>query len=418
MRILTTVSAKLLVMMVALSPVAAVAASLAERSGATFVAAPADPYQAPRGRVIPLPDFPGAHAVWGATGRDRRGHVWVGVSAEGGDHSAHLMEYDPVKDRVFDRGDVVSQLKAAGLHKPGERQVKIHSRIIEGEDGYLYFASTDEQGEGPKSGTPPKWGSHLWRLRPGEDHWQHLHWVQEGLTAIASGGRWIYALGLWDHVLYQYDTESGALNRVVVGSQPGHMSRNLIADQRGHVYVPRLERPSADADDLEVTLVEFDSDLNEVGETPIEGYAGAQKPQKSHGITGLAYLADGSMAFSTHMGRLYRITPRDGGPAEVASLGYLHPGGESYAPSLFTFAGERYLAGVVRYRKNKNKHHSWVVYDLESRSSRLVEGPFDDTLLIYGSITRDAAGRFYVVGRHKLENRQRSPMLLQLDVAP
>ena len=164
-------------------PTEAVAASFAERSGSTFLEAPADPYQSPRAKVIEIPHFPGAHAIWGSTGRDSRGHIWFGVSADGGDHSAHLMEYDPVRNEVTDRGDVISELKAAGLYKPGERQIKIHSRIVPADDGYLYFSSADEQGEEADGSAPPKWGSHLWRLRPGDERWRQ----QVGAFALGPG---------------------------------------------------------------------------------------------------------------------------------------------------------------------------------------------------------------------------------------
>ena len=447
--------------------------NLAERTGSTFLPVLDNPYRSPRLKVIPLPDFPGANAIWGATGRDRRGHIWFGVSAEGGDHSAHLFEYDPDVDQVIDRGDVLSQLRAAGLQKPGERQIKIHSRIVPGDDGYLYFSSTDEEGERSDGSAPPKWGSHLWRLRPGQNRWEHLRWVQEGLTAVAGGGRWIYALGLWDHVLYQYDTQTKALGKVTVGSVGGHMSRNLIADLRGHVFVPRLsegraaprvarkdqpDKPAAklpslpagssrignvrrNADgkivlsepavptggprasapappkarsEVSVTLVEFDPTLREIGATPLDNYLDAGRPSESHGIIGLVYLADGSMVVSIHKGYLYRITPQDSGPSRIDALGHLDPLSPDYAPSLFTFAGERYLLGVTRSKRDRK--HVWLVYDLESGRSRRVDFPVDGNPLIYGSITRDLAGRFYVAGRRRIPASQRfEPLLLQLD---
>src|SRR5687768_14722637 len=40
------------------------------------------PLAAVRTRLISIPDFPGRWAVWGATGRDHRGHIWFGVSAQ------------------------------------------------------------------------------------------------------------------------------------------------------------------------------------------------------------------------------------------------------------------------------------------------------------------------------------------------
>ncbi len=84
-------------------------------------------------RRLELPDFPGAYAVWGATGRDPNGHIWIGVSASGVPiPSCHLLEYIPESDRVVDRGDAVTELERAGLLRPGEGQMKIHSKIIPG----------------------------------------------------------------------------------------------------------------------------------------------------------------------------------------------------------------------------------------------------------------------------------------------
>lgn len=386
--------------------------SLAQRTGSTFLPLPGDPYSSPRLKIIPVPDFPGADAIWGATGRDQHGHIWIGVSADGGEHSAHLMEYDPALDQLHDRGDVLSKLSSAGLLREGEQQIKIHSRIVVADDGYLYFSSTDQQGERGDGSALPRWGSHLWRIHPETKQWQHLHAVPEGLTSVAGGGRWVYALGLWDHVLYQFDTRTGQLNKVTVGSVAGHMSRNFIADLRGHVFVPRVRGQ-------EVTLVEFTPGLEEIAATPLHDYLGRGKPRKNHGIVGLVYLKDGSMVISTHVGHLYRITPRESGPSRVEALGPFDPFAPAYSPSLFSFAGERYVVGVMRKKrdyKGDPRRHAWQVFDLERGRSSRVEFPLDGKALIYGSITRDDAGRFYVGGRHNNpDSGQSEPLLLQID---
>src|SRR5262245_26569422 len=83
-----------------------------ERMGCRYTAAPADPTAAPALSIIPIPKFPGSWAIWGATGRDRRGHVWVGVcSHKVATPSAHLLEYDPKRRTLTDRGDVVTALQ-------------------------------------------------------------------------------------------------------------------------------------------------------------------------------------------------------------------------------------------------------------------------------------------------------------------
>ncbi len=195
----------------------------------------------------------------------------------------------------------------------------------------------------------------------------------------------------------------------------GHVSRNLLADNRGHVYVTRLRsNPKANENNAEdrhlASLVECDALLQEIAETPLRHYH-MENVIKSHGITGLVELADGTLIFSTHVGYLYKITPHDGGPATVRELGWFHPDGTTYAPSLFTFNGERYLAGVTLLQP---RNPQWTVFDLQSERSTAF--PFDaktikqqpfDRLQIFGSLTRDNQGRFYVVGRQHLRAARR-----------
>jgi hypothetical protein len=379
------------------------------RTGSRFLPLPNRAYQTPVVQELEVPPIPGANAIWGATGRDPSGSIWLGVS---GGASAHLLQYDSQRSAWHDRGGVVDQLKAAGLYRDGESQTKIHSKIIPADDGWLYFASTDEDGENPASGTPPRWGGHLWRFHPRLLRWQHLMAVPEGLVAASGVGRYIYVLGYFGHVLYQYDSVTGTHRRAVVGSLAGHVSRNFLADVEGHAYVPRL-RSLAGGEPV-AELVEYDSELREIGATPLEDYLGKGSPESNHGITGLAYLADGRLVFSTHRGRLYLIEPRSGGAAKVESVGWFHPDGEAYAPSLFSFTGGSLLGGVTQHRGR----YEWVVFELETR----VSGAFPlDTkglrdVLLYGSIARDDAGRFYAVGWAAGQGGHR-PLVMQISPA-
>lgn len=398
----------------------------AQRTGSYFAPAPADPFKAPRISEIPIPDFPGGDAIWGATGKDDRGHIWFGVTEKSGDHSARLFEYDPDAGQVFNRGSVVDHLWKAGLSHIGEGQIKIHSKIIPADDGYLYFASLDEEGEMADGSKPPIYGSHLWRVHPVTHRWKHLFKAPEGLIAVSGAGQWIYALGYWDHILYQYNTINGEVKRIRVGSEGGHISRNLIADHRGHVFVPKVKYYDTSqvttgnnnkTDRFLVTsLIEYDQHLNTLGTTALIHYAANEKPAGNHGIIALTYLADGSIVFATHLGYLYQITPAAEGPARITELGWFHPEGPAYTPALFSYAGERYLLGLGR----RKQQYDWLVYDLETRSSTVVPFNFEgsrDRLLLYGSVTRDLEGNFYVAGRHYTQGRNRpKPLLLQLSI--
>ena len=368
---------------------------------------------------ISVPGFKGANGIWGASGRDDEGHIWLGVSGSG-KAAAHLVEYDPELNRFIDHGDPVSALRTAGVYRESEEQIKIHSKIIQMDDGWLYFASMDETGERADGSQLPRWGSHFWRYRPSADHWEHLFSAPEGLIAVSGVGRWVYALGYWGHVLYQYDTRTGKTGRIHVGSEGGHISRNLVADKNGHVYVPKVKyidlKPQMDQEAkttdrlLVIMLTEYDQNLNKLQSTPLIHYAVEGKPQASHGITSFSYLADGTIIFGTHVGYLYKITPSDQGPAAVTDLGWLHPDGKSYNPSLFPLDGKRFLAGITRRR---GKGYQLFRHDINKGESQPFDLDIPDYrhLLLYGSNTRDDKGRAYVVGRRD----GNSPLLFQLE---
>jgi hypothetical protein len=390
----------------------------ADKMGTRYTPAAGDFTGRPKIVEIPIPLFAGAEAIWGGTGRDSSGHIWMGVCARGDGGAAHLFEYVPETGKLVDHGDVVSELKQAGVYRAGEGQIKIHTKIIEADDGYLYFASFDEEGESASRGLTPKWGGHFWRLKPGNGHWEHLRAVPEGIVSVAGNGTWIYGLGYWDHVLYQYDTRKRSWRQVRVGSVRSHASRNIVVDRNGHAYVPRARewRPNEIAahptEPFSAELVEFDTDLKEVGSTPLQYYADFQAGRDSHGLTGLSYLADGSIVIATSIGQLYRITPSDSGVAKVETLGWIHPTGKAYAGSLFPLDGERYLTGVTR----SGAGFEWVTYDLVSKKAQVQKLPFEvPEMLLYGSSTRDNKGRFYVVGLQQAQ-RGSKPLLLQVEL--
>jgi hypothetical protein len=404
-------------------------ARLAIEAGTRFRTAPSIPNLSPALKAIAVPGSDGARAVRGSTGVDRAGHIWFGVSAvdsrAGLNRAARLFEFRPESRVILDHGDPISHLERAGLLRRGERQPLIASRIVPGPGGYLYFASGDDTGIGSWGFLKrPEWGSHLWRLKPGSARWEHLMTVPEYLLAVAGGGERVFALGWHGHVLFAYDTTSGAVESVRVGSIEAHMSRNLLADHRGHAYVPRLRFTVETPSRLEITLVEFTPDLREVGQTRLDHYL-AGDPSLENGITGVQTLADGSIAFVTAEGYLYRVTPGESGPSMVAALGWFDPQGPTYVATLFTYDGERYLVGT----SERDGLKQWLVYDLVRGTSTAVplprwaevidlagaEGPLalpieiGAATVLSGCATRDNQGNFYMAG----DRRGAGPLVVQ-----
>jgi hypothetical protein len=387
-----------------------------EQMGCRYTAAPADPTAAPALSIIAVPRFPGSWAIWGATGRDRRGRVWVGVCAHKvKTPSARLFEYDPKARTLTDRGDVVTALQKAGVCRRGEQQMKIHTRIIHGADGHLYFGSMDEEGEQSDGGKLPTWGGHLWRYRLDTNEWQHLEATKEAIMSVGGDGRRVFFSGYFRHPLFRYDLASGKLKKWLVGAEGGHVSRNILVDDRGHAYVPRALKTGRGH---HVDLMEYDADLKEVGTTPIRNYT-VTADDDSHGIVAFQPLADRSIAFATDQGYLYRVVPpKDSGKAKVEGLGWFHPRGRAYIASMFTYDGKRHLMGAYRRRDDS---WEWVVFDLQARASKVTPltipklgGKMPHNLLLYGSVTRDDDGCFYLVGTHTGAGRG-EPILLRAE---
>ena len=386
---------------------------------ATWGEEPLDPFALPKQRVIRIPAFPGARGVWGATGRDVRGHIWFGVSASGEvEPAAHLMEYNPEADKVTDRGDAVAALRSGGLLRSGESQSSIRTRIVAGRDGCLYFTTTDEDETAYTDSRPVARGSHLWRLRPPDGKWEHLLAVPEKLIAIAVGPTRVCVLGYPDNVLYVYDVHTDETRSTRIGSVEGYYSSNILADYHDHIYVPRLrQEPSG----IVATLVELNSALEEVAETPLDP---PERPEADshYGVRAWQPLADHSLAFVTGRGQLYRIVPgEDDRSAKVSALGPLDPRKEASIVSLFSPDGQRYLMGMGRQQTSISEGLlEWFVCDLRTGKpvAKRLPVPEEDNrplknLLLSGCMTRDDQGCFYLGGSHN-RNGIIQPVLLQV----
>jgi len=342
--------------------------------------------------------------------------VWIGVTSNDtrGSGSAHLYEFDPDTSTMTERGNVIAELERLGLRRAGETQMKIHSRIVEAQDGFLYFASMDESGEADDGSKLPTWGGHLWRLRTPGDRWEHLAATREALIAVATSGPYVYAQGYFNHVLYQFDTRTKKMRSVAVGSAGGHVSRNFFVDGRGHAFVSRTTEA---AGKLAAFLVEYDTELNELGKTPLREYFEKGRDD-SHGIVAVHPGPDGSWYFATGKGRLYQMVPSVTGPSTVDDLGWFHPRGSMYVASMFRDEPSGALYGVAMSSNFGGRPFEWV-RRMPKGTATVTNLPFGDAAqfpddaLVYGSMTRDAAGRFYAVG-----TTNNKPFLLQITPPP
>lgn len=394
--------------------------SFEEQVGTRFFPFQREDFRAPILEQIPL-HFPAdADAIWGAIGRDDQGRIYIGASTRAGDNkTAYLAQYNPGSQSITYQGDVVKQLKKLGLHKPGMGQNKLHSKFYHADDGYIYFSSFDEQGE--DTDRNPFWGGHLWRKLPDSTSWEHVLAAKEALIAVNLAGQYVYALGYWGHVLYQYNIYTDQILTVTVGSVADHISRNFLVDPRGHAYVPHVEMDSEH--NLVAVLHEFNTALSLVGAYPLPSYTDGETG-KHHGIIGYTSMKNGDIVFTTSDGGLYYLNVFSNAENKLDYKGMMHPDGEAYIASLFPLDGVNYIAGVARGAGKPD--YEWINYDLNSQlgvahplhcveNSSLEAFKNNNELpLIYGTSTKDDIGKLYLVGRGKNAESSNAPLLIRL----
>lgn len=368
--------------------------------------------QSPKFTEISIPEISNRYAIWGATGRDDFGNLYLGVSCRGDwKDSASLCRISVGELNATEIGDAVTNLRRLEMASDATMQMKIHSKPVQADDGYLYFASMDEYGETEDGTRLPFYGSNLWRIPvgvagadPSEGEWEHLLALPEGVVATACTGRYVYALGYYQHTLYQFDTENSGVRKIQVGSSGGHVSRNFLVDLQEHVYVPRVVLRGTG--DYVVQLIEFDTDLREIASHPIDDY-GATSGFDSHGIVGFAFLKTGDCIFTTAKGAMYHLKPAVDAASNLERLGWFHPSGESYPSVLCSPDGESIICGLTQLQGG----FEWVVYNLDQwRGEVLPLSPSAKGLLqrkavlAYGSNTRDQDGDAIVAGWYQDEN--------------
>ncbi|MDB4543022.1 hypothetical protein N9241_02145 [bacterium] len=395
-------------------------------------------YEARIGTAFDTPDSPpitgvvateielpaeGGDSIWGALGVTAETNVWAGISGSGS-KGGQLLSLKAVDNVARSRGSVADQRIPDQSPEANQTQSKIHSRIREADDGFVYFTSMDETNESWRDKQLPQYGGRLWRLKPGQKAWEQVMTTPEALIALETTGRYVYALGYWGHVLYQFDTSSGRTERLQIGSDCGHVSRNFLVDLREHVYVPKVvSKPGSTecrAEDMTVSLVEVSPTMQVVAAHALPDYLGISAAHQSQGITAYAYRQDESIIFSTMNGDLYHLIAHGRQPALILPLGNMLPGTKSKVTNLVSLDGKSLLGAAVMLRGKQEKGLHWLVHDTSTTDTRTIPinlpadlQPFK-AVLLYGSGIRDGQGHVYVGGRIQHQSGRIRPLLLRL----
>ncbi|MFM8252747.1 MAG: hypothetical protein ACKOBW_14220 [Planctomycetota bacterium] len=255
---------------------------------------------------IKLPDVPGGDSIRTGTTLDRQGRVWFAISSSNQEvGSAQLMVHDSEKGETRSLGSVADWLQKTRRYREGELSGQIVTPLVAAADGKIYFASLGEDLPRPNPERRPPWGSRLWRLDPQSGDWEHLAVVPDGVVSLAVRGDALFALAYPGHVVYQLQLTTGELKKQDIGSLAGHCCRTLLVDQRGHAFVPRVQNLAGKS----VELIELSESLEPLATTSIEYFGTGPTPDLT-GVIGSWEQGDGTVAFLTAAGALYRIRER------------------------------------------------------------------------------------------------------------
>jgi hypothetical protein len=200
------------------------------------------------------------------------GRVYIGTARYGG--YSHLVEYDPVADRIR---SVVDTQQLTREHRDGlNSQGKTHTKLIAAPDGKIWcgtkqgnedFRLRPEYGEDPE-GYP---GGHLYYYDPKTETAATMGILvpQEGLMGgvmdVARNRLYFYTCPK-THLIY-YDI---ADNRLVDKGDTGTVARYMAIDPEGRVYVPgpdTMARYDPQSDRLEEIPLALEGDA-QYGEPP------------------------------------------------------------------------------------------------------------------------------------------------------
>ncbi len=353
-------------------------------------------------RFVDYPGFPEAHSTWGSIGLSAtHKKVFIGVTNHA--DRVGLFEYDVVSARMRLCGFIP---ELANLREY-QWQGKIHSQIVEGPGGSMYFTTDGgesreeylmEHPHGYGGGYFLKWDPAAGKLTNLGIGLQYES--LKDLTVDRANGR-IYAISYPQVHLLTYDPETNRLRDLGrLGSD--HVPRVIFSDWWGNVYYvdwrQRLVKYEKTSDQLLFageSLPAFPGTPGEYIVTGITAYAVDQP-------TGVIYLI-------TYGAKMLAFHPSREGIGRVDDLGGIFDGASGppwkyYCPNLALGANGKlyYFLGGHGMYAGQGKNILLMEFEPRSREKRTaLTFPLSVIGEVTGSDVRDGNGNLYYAGRRE-----------------
>jgi len=351
-------------------------------------------------RFVEYPDFPDAHSTWGSIGYSSvHNKVFVGVTNH--KDRVGLFEFD-VKSGAMRLCGFVPEL--AHLREY-QWQAKIHTQIVEGPRGEMYFATDGgesreeylmEHPHGYNGGFFMKWDPSENRLT---NLGQALQYESIKDIAVDRKTGLITAVSYPQVHFLTFDPKTNELKDLGrLGSD--HVPRVIFSDQWGNVYyvdwrqrLVMLERPSGKLIFARDSLPAFPGTPGDYIVTGVTAYA-------TDPASGTIYLA-------TYGAKMLAFHPQQEGIGTVDDLGGIFdsqqaPAWKYYCPNLALGADGRlyyFLGGHGMYAV-QGERVALVEFDPRQRTKRIVlTFPINVINEVTGSDVKDRDGNLYFAGR-------------------
>ena len=355
-------------------------------------------------RFVQYPDFPDAHSTWGSIGYSKvHQKIFIGVTNH--QDKVGLFEYDVNRDRMRLCGFLPQLANLQDFQWQG----KVHSEIIEGPDGCMYF-STDggESREEYLMNHPQGYGGgFFFKWNPAEDRLTNLGYGLQyesikDITVDRISGRLMGISYPQAHLLL-YDHQKNDLRDLGrVGSD--HVPRVLFSDWFGNMYYV----------DWRQRLIKYEHDTGKLifASDSLPAFDGTTGNRVVTGITAYAEdQANGVIYLVTYGSKIVAFYPTRLDFGRVEDLSGLYDGDpevrkpyEYYCPNvglgdnglLYYFIG-----GHGSYVDGEEKN-VMMEFDPQSKNKRIVLSfLLEEISEVTGSSVKDGNGNLYFCGRRR-----------------
>ncbi len=356
-------------------------------------------------RFVEYPDFPDAHSTWRSIGYStRQNKVYIGVTNHR--DKVGLFEYD-VPTRAI---RLLGFLPELAHLRPWQWQGKVHSQILEGADGKMYFATDGGESREEYLMNHPQ-GYYSGLLLRWDPRAEILEQLGTGLPnesikdiALDNVGGLVYGVSYPSVHLLLFDPGSNYLRDLGrVGSD--HVPRCIFSDRWGNAYYV----------DWRQRLIKYERDTGRLlfSEQSIQWFPGTTGEQIITGIP--TYATDtelGIIYLITYSNMLVAFRPQRRGIGEIEILGPTVDSDKTpppgYSPnSAFADNGKLYyfVGGHNRYVVKDTT--LLMEFDPVTGKRRVaLKFPLDVVSEVTGCDVKDAQGNLYICGRRRAADAQ------------